>query len=148
MKKYWIIALVILGLGIAASAVMWTRQPAPRPADWLAKELNLTPAQQAQVSALDKDFNGKCSAYCEAMCAARFALAEELQHAEGITPKVEELLVKMQTAQAANERETLQNLFRIKSVLTPEQRLRYVELISGKLCGMCPKGAHHPDHQP
>lgn len=148
MKKYGIIALVIIGFGIAASAVMWSRQPAPRPADWLARELGLTPAQQAQFAALDRDFSGKCDKFCEAMCAARVALADELQRADRVTPKVEALLAKLQAAQSANERETLRHLFLIKSLLTPDQQRRYAALITGKLCGNCQHGAHHPELQP
>jgi Spy/CpxP family protein refolding chaperone len=127
---------------------MWTRQPAPRPADWLARELGLTPEQQTRLAALDRDFSGKCDTFCEAMCAARVALADELQRADSVTPRVEELLAKLQAAQAANERETLRHLFLIKSLLTPDQQRRYAALITGKLCGNCRHSDHHPELRP
>lgn len=147
MKKYWIIAFVIVGLGAALSAGLWMHSCPSYGSDWFARELQLTPGQQAQFASLDKDFNGKCSQCCEQMCAARFALSQELQRAGSITPKVEELLGRMQAAQAASERETVQHLFRIKSLLTPEQQRRYVELVTGKLCAMCPQGVHNaPSH--
>jgi len=148
MKKYWIIALIIIALGVAGSAALWMRQPAPCASDWLAKELRLTPAQQTQLASLDKDFGGKCNAFCAEMCASRAALGEELQRADSVTPKVEELLGKMLAAQAASERETVRHLLRIKSILMPEQQHRYIELIAGKLCGCCPRGGHHANHQP
>jgi Spy/CpxP family protein refolding chaperone len=148
MKKYWIIALIIVGLGAAGSAILWKCQVAPCTSDWLAGELQLTPAQRTQLASLDKEFSGKCDSHCADLCAARAALSQELERADSITPKVEELLGKMQAAQAASERETVQHLFRIKSILTPEQQRRYIELISGKLCGCCPRGAHHTERQP
>ena len=148
MKKNWIIALIIVGLGAAVSAGLWMRQCPPCGADWLARELRLTPEQQARFALLDKDFSGKCSRCCEQMCAARFALSQELQRADSVTPKVEELLRQMLAAQAASERETVQHLFRIKSLLTPEQQRRYVELVTGKLCAMCSQGGHHVDPHP
>ena len=148
MKKYWIIALIIVGFGAAVSAGLWMR-PCPQcGSDWLARELRLTPEQQARFAALDKDFNGKCSQCCEQMCATRLALGQELQRADRVTPKVEELLGQMQAAQAASQRETVQHLFRIKSLLTPEQQQRYVELVTGKLCAMCPQGGHNTVSHP
>ncbi|MBI5686721.1 MAG: periplasmic heavy metal sensor [Verrucomicrobia bacterium] len=143
MKKHWIIALIIIGLGAAGSAALWLWQAAPCTSDWLARELQLTPAQRAQLASLGTEFTGKCDSHCADLCAARAALGQELQRADRITPKVEELLGRMQAAQAASERETVQHLFRIKSVLTPEQQRRYIELVSGKLCGQCPRGVHH-----
>ena len=148
MKKYWIIALIIVGLGAAVSAGLWMRQCPSCGSDWLAQELRLTPEQQARFASLDKDFSGKCSRCCEQMCAARLALSQELQRADSATPKVEELLRQMLAAQAASERETVQHLFRIKSLLTPEQQRRYVELVTGKLCAMCPQGGRHADPHP
>ncbi|OHE75276.1 MAG: hypothetical protein A2107_06345 [Verrucomicrobia bacterium GWF2_62_7] len=147
-KKYWIIALIIVVLGAAGSAALWMCHSTPCASDWLAKELQLTPAQKTQLASLGTEFSGKCDSHCAELCAARAALGQQLQGADSITPKVEELLGKMQTAQAASERETVQHLFRIKSILTPEQQRRYIELVSGKLCGCCPRGVHHADHQP
>ena len=148
MKKDWIIALIIVGLGTAGSAMLWMCQSTSCASNWLAKELQLTPAQQTQLALLDKEFFSKCDSHCADLCAARAALSQELQRADSITPTVEELLGKMQTAQAASERETVRHLFRIKSLLTLEQQRRYIELISGKLCGCCPRGAHHTERQP
>lgn len=143
MKKYWMIALIIVGLGAAVSAALWLWQVAPCTSDWLARELQLTPAQRTQLASFGTEFSGKCDSHCAELCGARVALGEELQRADSITPKVEELLGKMQVAQAASERETVQHLFRIKSILTPEQQRSYIELINGKLCCSCPRGVHH-----
>jgi len=147
MKKHWIIALIIVGLGAAGSAALWMCQPAPCASDWFARELQLTPTQQTQLASLDKEFSSKCDSYCADLCAARAALGEELQRANSITPKVEELLDKMRAAQAASERETVRHLFCIKSILTPEQQRRYIGLIAGKFCA-CPKCPHHPAGRP
>lgn len=143
MKKNWIAALMIVGLGAAVSAVVWLWQAAPCTGDWLARELQLTPDQRTQLAALGTEFSGKCDSRCADLCAARAALGQELQHSDRVTPKVEELLSKMQAAQAASERETVEHLFRIKSILTPEQQRRYIELVAGKLCGRCPRGTDH-----
>ena len=148
MKKYWIIAWIIVVLGAAGSAALWMRQSPPCAGGWLPRELRLTAAQQAQLASLDKEFSGKCDSYCADLCAARAAFGQELQRADSITPKVEELLGKMQAAQAASERETVRHLFLVKSILTPEQQRRYIELISGKLCGCCPHGGRHAERQP
>lgn len=147
MRKYWIIAVIVIGIGVAGSAVLWVGQPAPRAGDWLAGELQLTPAQRAQLETLGTEFSGKCDSHCAELCAARAALGQELQRADRVTPKVEELLGKMQFAQAASEHEAVRHLFRIKSILTPEQQRRYAELIAGKLCGHCPRGVQHAGHE-
>ncbi len=143
MKKYWILALIILGLGAVVSAGLWMRPCPTCGGDWLVRELRLTPEQQVRFAALDKNFSGKCSQCCEQMCDARLALGRELERADAITPKVEALLAQMLAAQAVTERETVQHLFRVKSILTPEQQHRYVELVTARLYAGCRCGVPH-----
>lgn len=155
MKKYWLIALMIVGVAATAATVRIVCTPTPSPQQWLTRELKLTPDQQSRWAEMQKDLDAKLDASCADMCAARFALADELKSGASFSPHAEQMLAKLQVSQAASQRETMVQFFRVKSILTPEQQHRYAELISGKLCADCPRRVHqntclpqHADHHP
>jgi Spy/CpxP family protein refolding chaperone len=153
MKKT-LIALAILTIGVTGlsyGVASWcVRRSASRSIGdvndtaWLKRELQLTDAQSAQVDGLDKEFRVKLNQCCDAHCAARLTLSQELAKPQVDLAKASACVDRMAAAQSESERDTLDHILRVRVVLTPEQRQRYARLVSQQVCMAGPMGMQHP----
>jgi Spy/CpxP family protein refolding chaperone len=153
MKKT-LIALAILTIGVTGlsyGVASWCvhRSTSPSVADmndmaWLKRELRLTDAQSAQIDGLDKVFRAKLNQCCDAHCAARLTLSQELAKPQVDLAKAGACVDRMAAAQSQSERDTLDHILRVRAVLTPEQQQQYAALVSQQVCMAGPFGMRHP----
>jgi Spy/CpxP family protein refolding chaperone len=110
---------------------------------WLKRELQLTDAQDGEIEKLNEEFYAKLQHCCDAHCAARFTLSEELAKSTVDLSKANTCIDRMAAAQADSERATLDHILRVRAVLTSDQRQHYAALVSKQVCTMGPLGLRH-----
>jgi nickel and cobalt resistance protein CnrR len=142
--KRTIFALLIVTALVAATAfgvAYWLRcRSCAAPRVNLVRELNLTGAQAAQVTALEAEYERRLAEICAAHCAARAALAAALAD----RAQAAECCARMCAAQSASEKLALDHVFQVRAVLTPAQQQRHLALVQQQLSGACPMRLHRP----
>jgi len=136
-----ILISVVLAAAVSFGITQWFARRPPvnlHDADWLQRELRLTPEQTAQINKLAEDYRAAVNASCAKHCDARFGLSEVLGQPTVDLPAAEAAVSQMCAAANEVEHATLQHILRVREVLTPDQRVRYAALIHQQLCNMYP----------
>ena len=147
MTSKWTVLLV---LGVAAVAFAAGRHSIRGTRDFdpardlqlsrLAPLLGLSEAQAAEVRDLEPAYVGAVSNACDAHCASRCELAHCLAGESFNADQARDLVTRMCEAHRANELATMDYITRLRSVLTPEQRGQFLNLIGQCLCTTCARG--------
>jgi len=111
---------------------------------WLKSALNLTAAQVAQIEKLQPDFNAAVNRCCRQHCDARFQLSEELAKASPDLTATRACVERMCVAESDSEHATLDHILQVRSVLTPEQQVRYAKLLRDQMCNAGALGMQTP----
>ena len=140
MKRFVWIALVLLGIGTVA---YWATISCCRlmgmnssPAS-LIDDLGLTPEQESQAAALEKDFLARKNTSCQALCEKRAQLIRVIQEKEPDQALIDRLVEEISTEQMTLEKATLTHLLALRQILEPAQRERLVARMSEQLRSAC-----------
>lgn len=103
----------------------------------LVRLLGLSEAQAAGLEQISADHARSVSDACDAHCAARCRLASALQQENLAAAEVQPLIERMCASQKENELATLNHIFKIRDLLTPEQRKIFATTLGACLCETC-----------
>lgn len=152
MRTTWPLTIVVVVLAALAAfgIAQWAacpRTPVPLNAlndvNWLARQLQLSPAQVREVRQLQSGLQRELQQCDLAHCAARCRLADVLfgdTNTWAGTAAVDEMC----RMQAEGERATLAHIRKVHKLLTPEQQKKYEDLVTTCVCSSCP---HTPTHR-
>lgn len=107
------------------------------PHQWLHEQLDLTVEQDEQLIPIEKKFTSKKHALEELIYEADFELALAIKEDGHYSMRVKEAVDKIHIAQGELQKATLEHLFELHSVLTPEQQNKLNDLTTQTL-------THHP----
>lgn len=102
----------------------------------LKETLQLTPDQTIEIQRLHQELAKNLAALCGQHCQAQAALMDALFASTNGLERSQSLLDEMSTAQAASEKATLINMYRVRDVLTPRQREIYERQVKSMSCLM------------
>jgi Spy/CpxP family protein refolding chaperone len=96
-------------------------------------ELNLTEEQHRRIDRLERDFAVRRQALELEMRAANADLAAAIREEHGYGPRVSAAVERFHGAMGTLQSETLQHVFAMREVMTPEQRDRFDDIIASAL---------------
>jgi len=96
-------------------------------------ELKLDAGQKATIEGLERRFAERQAAYDREMRDDNRRLAEAIAAEKGYGPKVAEAVDRSHQAMGMMQKETLQHLFAMRAVLTPDQARRFDAAMVGAL---------------
>ncbi|MFQ6091566.1 MAG: Spy/CpxP family protein refolding chaperone [bacterium] len=146
MRSKWLILALVFSVAVNGAALVtigyqwWrSRQPARPPIELrreiLRRQLNLTEDQFRRV----RDAQGQVAEEMEAMRkslrAKRAELVRLLREPDPDRAEIDARLREIATLQADLERRVVDNLLKLKGVLTPEQREKLLSIIDHHLMG-------------
>ncbi len=134
----FLVTLVVTGAAFGVARWLRCRSCAKPGKIDLVWELHLTGTQAAEVAKLEADYQKRLNEICAAHCTARAALAEALPD----QTKAAGYCDKMCAAQADAEKASLEQIFKIRALLTPEQQKRHLEIVRQQLTDSCPMQVH------
>lgn len=135
-------ALVTITLALAAGVIgVWlgAQLLAPRAAPdnslhaMVHEQLALTPEQERDLHAIEAAFAQRRQALENEMRKANAELASAIRASETAGPEVEAAVHHFHDAMGALQTETINHVFAMRRVLTPEQRTRFDEKIAEAL---------------
>ena len=141
MNGLWKFAGLLVAVAAVASlscfltSRLWT-QTHPHPADfhrWVHQQLNLTPEQDKALDAQEEEFATKKKVLSEEIRQANVELATAMQEDKEYSPRVVAAVERIHHAQSDLEKATLEHIFAMKSVLTPEQFDKLLKLTGDAL---------------
>jgi hypothetical protein len=103
---------------------------------YLSGALGLSPAQADKIRALHGELGSNLTACCARHCEARARLAQVLTN-DADEATLERCLDDMSAAYKDSERSTAQHIRQVRAALTPAQRRRFDDMLSGCLCRPC-----------
>jgi len=101
--------------------------------DMMHEELNPTAEQDQKLHSLEAGFAERRMALEADIREANAELAHAIRTSETAGPEVEAAVQHFHTAMGALQSETIEHVFAMRSVLTPEQRARFDDKISQAL---------------
>lgn len=99
----------------------------------LHSELNLTPDQERRIEALETQFAARRKSLEDEMRAANRDLAAAIAAEPIFGPRAQSAIDRFHTAESALQEETVKHVLSMRTVLTPEQIMRFDEAISTAL---------------
>jgi Spy/CpxP family protein refolding chaperone len=97
------------------------------------EELSLTPEQEQELDAIEKAFAERRKALENEMRKANAELANAIRASDTAGPEVEAAVHHFHDAMGALQAETINHVFAMRRVLTPEQRTRFDEKLAEAL---------------
>jgi Spy/CpxP family protein refolding chaperone len=101
--------------------------------DLLHHELQLTPEQNSRIETLESGFAMKRKALEDEMRAANRDLAAAMAVEPNYGPRAQAAIERFHTAERTLQEETIRHVLAMRTVLTPEQIMRFDEAISKAL---------------
>ena len=135
-RPVWLLVLALVAFGAAFGGVLAGRhlvEPA-RPSESeihavLHKQLNLTPAQHVKIDGIEKQLAVRRKALDLEMRAANARLAEAIDAEHGYGPKVTAAIDHTHAVMGDMQKETLEHLFAMRTVLTPKQAAMFDQTV-------------------
>ena len=132
--------LVIVALVAAAACYVSARVFGPlRPQrvvsghEWIHKQLNLTPAEQKALEPVETKFAQRKRNLMGEIRSANKELAEAIKQDQADSPRVSAAVERIHHAQGELQEATLEHVFEMKEVLTPEQYQKLLNLTADEL---------------
>ncbi len=110
--------------------------------DWLQRELALTAEQRAALATASTRFSETFNGLCIKHCDARLELGNELAKPTPDAARCRSWVDKMNLAQAAAERATLEHILEVRAELTDQQARQYGRLVCDQVCSMNPSSVN------
>jgi Spy/CpxP family protein refolding chaperone len=134
-----IVVAFLAGLaGIGLGRLVFAPERTPSLHEVLHDELNLSGAQGQQIEALERDFATRRRALEVEMRAANADLAAAMREEHEYGPRVTAAVERFHAAMGELQSETMEHVFAMRDVLTPEQRTQFDAIVASALT------AEHP----
>lgn len=134
MKTILAFFAAVVAVAALSSFCTW-RWAASRPSavsadahDWLHKELHVTPAQHKALEPIEARYAERERALREKMRQANLELAAAIAKSKGYSPEVAAAVEKVHQHMGELQKASLEHLFEMRTVLTPEQSERLLQL--------------------
>ena len=130
-----IVVAFLAGLGgvWVGSTIFVAPARAPNLHEALHHDLDLTDLQRQQIDALERDFATHRQALELEMRAANAELAAAIREEHGYGPRVTAAVERFHRAMGALQSETMRHVFAMREVLTPEQKIRFDNIVASAL---------------
>lgn len=150
MKKWALLLIFVLGVSVAFIAAKYlTSAPShPHPENssnaascnvscCLPEDISLTPVQEKQIQKLQQDFCQCRDTLALQIDHKRLTLAEILLQPNPNAPSIDNLLGEIARLQAAMEKQTIQHILEVKSLLPPQQQDQFIKPILREIQRRC-----------
>ncbi|RVU04586.1 periplasmic heavy metal sensor [Novosphingobium umbonatum] len=138
-RKTLVFAIVAFAFGMIGALVGQTliRSGTPESElhDLLHHQLNLDAKQQAQIDVIEQRFAVRRRALELELRADNAHLADAIQAEHGYGPRVSDAIDRSHVAMGQMQKETLEHIFAMRSVLTTEQSAKFDKEIVNALTG-------------
>lgn len=129
-----IVVAFLAGLGgVALGKLFFEPKHPPSVHELVHRQLQLTAAQEGQIETLERDFAARRRALELEMRAANAELAAAMREEHEYGPRVTAAVERFHHAMGQLQSETLQHVFAMREVLTPEQRVRFDNIVASAL---------------
>ncbi len=138
MRKKVVIILVAVFAGGVLSGLFVPRLlkkenlPSP-PTDFLCHYLSLSESQKKEMESLDRSFYARIEKIRTELRQRRAELSELLGESPSSQKEITNKVSEIASLQAELQRETINHLVEIRSLLTPEQQTKFFSLIGKRL---------------
>lgn len=141
MKRFYRdlrLSLIVAALAFGAcwmvgNSFMGHREPTHDPHQWLHEQLNLTTEQDTKLEPIEAKFAKRKEALEAEIHQANRELATAINEDGNYSPRVKQSVDKTHAAMGELQKVTLEHLFEMHSVLTPEQRKKLNSLTTDAL---------------
>ena len=97
------------------------------------EKLDLTPEQERRIDGLERDYAARRTAREAEMRAANAELAQAIQARHAYTPQVQAAIDRFHMAMGALQKESVQHVIAMRTVLTPQQAARFDDTVAKNL---------------
>jgi Spy/CpxP family protein refolding chaperone len=130
-----VLLAVLAGAGGAGIGAAYVFKAHHRPSlhELVHEELDLSPAQERQLDALERDFAARRQAREAELRAANAQLAAAIQARHEYSPEVQAAVERFHHAMGELQKDTVQHVLAMRKVLTPQQAARFDRKVSEAL---------------
>ncbi|MGR4863542.1 periplasmic heavy metal sensor [Caulobacter sp. LARHSG274] len=130
-----VLLAVLAGAGGAGIGAAYVFKAHHRPSlhELVHEELDLSPAQERQLDALERDFAVRRRAREAELRAANAQLAAAIQARHDYSPQVQAAVERFDQAMGELQKETVQHVLAMRKVLTPQQAAKFDRKVSEAL---------------
>ena len=130
-----IVALVAAGARYVSARVFGPLRPQRGVSghEWIHKQLGLTPDEQKALELIETKFAQRKQNLMGEIRSANKELAEAIKRDEAASPRVSAAVERIHHAQGELQEATLEHVFEMKGVLTPEQYKKLLNLTADEL---------------
>lgn len=136
-KKTVIILVVVFASGVFSGLFiprLLKKERLPStPGDFLCRYLSLSESQKEKIESLDRSFYARVEKIRTELGERRADLSELLGESPSSQEKIKDKVSEIASLQAKLQRETINHLVEIRSLLTPEQQAKFFSLIRKRL---------------
>jgi Spy/CpxP family protein refolding chaperone len=131
--------LIVVALVAAAACYVSSRMFGPLRRstvdghEWIHKELDITPSEQKALESIEAKFAERKRNLMAEIRSANRELAEAIKQDQADSPRVSAAVEKIHHAQGKLQEATLEHVFEMKEVLTPEQYQKLLNLTADEL---------------
>jgi Spy/CpxP family protein refolding chaperone len=101
--------------------------------EWIHQQLNLTKSEQKALEPIETKFAERKSKLMSEIGSANKELAEAIRQDQADSPRVSAAVEKIHHAQGELQEATLEHVFEMRDVLTPEQYQKLLKLTADEL---------------
>jgi nickel and cobalt resistance protein CnrR len=101
--------------------------------EWIHNQLSLTPAEQNALEPIEARFAERKGRLMSEIRNANKELAESIKHDQADSPRVSAAVERIHRAQGKLQEATLEHVFEMRGVLTPEQYQKLLNLTADEL---------------
>lgn len=109
--------------------------------DVVHHELGLSPDQDRALGEIEERFAARKAVLEAEMRAATRAIAEAVSEEQAYTPQVEVEVERFHETMGELQRETMLHVFEMRAVLTPDQQVRFDDIVRAELLQAADEGA-------
>ncbi len=129
-----IVVAFLAGLaGMGLGRIVFAPDRTPSLHEMLHVELDLSAAQERQIEALERDFATRRRALEVEMRAANAELAAAMREEHTYGPRVTAAVERFHAAMGELQGETMEHVFAMRELLTPEQCIEFDALVASAL---------------
>lgn len=129
-----IVVAFLAGLaGMGLGRIVFAPERTPSLHEVLHSELSLSAEQEQQIEALERDFATRRRALELEMRGANAELASAMREEHAYGPRVTAAVERFHAAMGELQSETMEHVFAMREVLTPEQRTEFDALVASAL---------------
>lgn len=129
-----IVVAFLAGLaGMGLGRLVFAPERSPSLHELLHDELDLSATQEQEIEALERDFATRRRALELEMRAANAELAAAMREEHAYGPRVTAAIERFHSAMGELQSETMEHVFAMREVLTPQQRAEFDAIVASAL---------------